>query len=76
MATKTAVQEQRAAEDAALEPLGMTVGDRPQRAYRGDQLKLFSDQSDRWTEAARELVRHRPLQAVGIAVLIGLLLGR
>lgn len=75
MATKTMVHQQTA-EDAALEPLGMTVGDRPKRAYRGDQLKLFSDQSGRWTESARELVRSRPLQAMGLAVLIGLLLGR
>ena len=76
MATKAAIQEQRAAEDAALEPLGMTVGDRPRSLYRGDQLKLFSDQSEQWTESARELVRNRPLQAVGVALLIGLLLGR
>jgi hypothetical protein len=75
MATNAMVHEQRAAEDAALEPLGMTVGDRPRRAHRGAQLKLFADQSG-WTESARELVRSRPLQAMGIAVLIGLLLGR
>lgn len=62
--------------DAALEPLGMAAPE-PRRAHGGsEQLKLFPGPTDELAETAREFVRSRPLQAVGIALLIGVLLGR
>lgn len=75
MSTNSPQNEDTYAADAALEPLGMTV-DRPNRRSHRDQLKLFDGPTDDFTESARDLVRRHPLQAIGIALLIGVMLGR
>lgn len=78
MPNKASVQREAEAFDAALEPLGMTVGERERRAHQrnAQQLSLFPTPAEQWVESAREAVRSRPLRAVGAALLIGLLLGR